>query len=152
MAFDARPLRLCVHRRHRAGGKAVRIWLRVPSDVAAVEEAVEVVTRHCLSGAGNPEPLRFRLQTALAEALANAVLRGNHGDAAKSVHLAADLEPEQIRIYISDEGNGFDHDAPRAEPTLEDEGGRGLFLLRALVDALHYNERGNALCMTLRRR
>lgn len=151
MALEARKLRLCVHRRIGPDGRAVRVWLRVPSDVTAVEEAVEVLTRHCLGGCTNPEPLRFRVQTALAEALANAVLRGNQGDIRKTVHVAADLAPEEIRVHVSDEGNGFDPSAVLAHVEPDAEGGRGLLLLRALVDALQFNERGNAICMTWRR-
>lgn len=124
----------------------------MPSDVAAIEEAVELLTRHLLTGAADAARMRFRLQVALAEALGNAVINGNRGDATKSVHIVADVSPQAFRVHVGDEGEGF---APRAEPVLppaEAEGGRGLFLLRSLVDALQFNERGNALCLTLHRR
>ena len=54
---------------------------------------------------------------------------------------------------MTDEGDGFD---PRGvpDPTLPDrlelEDGRGLFVLRSLVDHVAFNERGNSVCLTLR--
>ena len=50
----------------------VRVQLRMPSEVACIEQTVSLVTRHCLSGSAANDNLRFRLQVALAEALANA--------------------------------------------------------------------------------
>ena len=46
------PLRLCVRRTSasEAGGAATLVTLRLPSDVNCIEEAVELVTRHCLAG------------------------------------------------------------------------------------------------------
>lgn len=151
MASEARRLRLCVRRQAAATG-AARIAVRVPSDVAVVEEAVEVLTRHCLAGEPADSRLRFRLQTALAEALANAVLRGNGADAAKSVEVIADVTPDEIRIHVGDEGDGFDPEAVGdLPPDPESDHGRGILMLRSLVDALQFNARGNALWMTLRR-
>ena len=34
---------------------------------------------------------------------------------------------------------------------LDELGGRGLFLIRKLVDAVQFNEQGNSICMILRR-
>lgn len=151
MASEARRLRLCVRRQAATAGTA-RIALRVPSDVTVVEEAVEVLTRHCLVGDPAGSRLRFRLQTALAEALANAVLRGNGADADKSVQVVADVTVDEIRVHVGDEGDGFDPAAVGGTPPDPDaEHGRGILMLRSLVDALQYNARGNALWMTLRR-
>ena len=46
------PLRLCVRRSPApdAEGAATLVTLRLPSDVSCIEEAVELVTRHCLAG------------------------------------------------------------------------------------------------------
>ena len=34
---------------------------------------------------------------------------------------------------------------------IDEAGGRGLFLIRKLVDAVQFNEQGNSICMILRR-
>jgi serine/threonine-protein kinase RsbW len=55
---------------------------------------------------------------------------------------------------VADQGDGFDP-AIVPDPTLperlEEEDGRGLFLIRQLVDEVRFNDRGNAICMVLRR-
>jgi serine/threonine-protein kinase RsbW len=151
------PLRLCVRRRPTAAsdGPAVTVSLVVPSDVTCIEEAVALVARHCFAGEPPEERTRFRLQVALSEALANAILRGNHEDATKQVSIRVELALTLIRIHVTDQGTGFD---PRAVPEplgpdgILEAGGRGLFLIRKLVDSVEFNEQGNSICMTLRRR
>lgn len=150
------PLRLCVRRTPVPGTmRAVaRVALRVPSDVDCIEEAVAVLTRHCLSGAEASSRIQFRLQVALSDALANAILRGNREDSHKYVYVEVDLHPEAVNIHVTDQGDGFDHaNAPEAlDPgTLDLPSGRGLFLIRHLVDDVHFNAQGNSICMTLRR-
>jgi serine/threonine-protein kinase RsbW len=150
------PLRLCVRRSPaRDGGEAATlVTLRLPSDVECIEEAVELVTRHCLAGHDTCRKTRFRLQVVLSEALSNAIVRGNQEDHGKWVHVRAELGAEAIRLVITDEGPGF-NPASVPEPIrpeqLDEANGRGLYLIRKLVDAVQFNEQGNSICMILRR-
>jgi serine/threonine-protein kinase RsbW len=150
------PLRLCVRRSPAsgAGGAATLVTLRLPSDVNCIEEAVELVTRHCLAGQEATQTIRFRLRVVLSEAISNAILRGNCEDRAKWVEVRAELVPDSIRVYVTDEGAGFDPYAipePIQPEQLDEARGRGLFLIRKLVDAVQFNEQGNSICMILRR-
>src|SRR5690349_24837627 len=103
------PLRLCVRRSpaQGAGEAATLVTLRLPSDVECIEEAVELVTRHCLAGHDTSRKTRFRLQVVLSEALSNAIVRGNLEDNGKWVHVEAELGPDAIRLVVTDEGRGF---------------------------------------------
>ena len=50
-----------------------------------------------------------------------------------------------------DEGEGFDPGVipdPRADENLEKPGGRGIMLMRAYMDEVAFNERGNEVRMT----
>ncbi|MBA3495489.1 MAG: ATP-binding protein [Gemmatimonadota bacterium] len=150
------PLRLCVRRSpaSRESGAGVLVTLRLPSDVACIEEAVELVTLHCLAGHDAPTRTRFRLQVVLSEALSNAIMRGNREARDKWVHVRAELGPEVIRLEVTDEGPGFDPHAvpePVGRERLDEADGRGLYLIRKLVDAVQFNEQGNSICMILRR-
>jgi serine/threonine-protein kinase RsbW len=151
------PLRFCVRRSAvpQPDGTVTLVTLRFPSDVDYIEEAVELVARHCLAGQPPDSRVRFRLKVVLAEALTNAIIRGNREDRAKWVDVRAELDADAIRVHVSDEGPGFDPSAV-PEPTIPDRideaGGRGLYLIRKLVDAVHFNAQGNSICMTLRRR
>ena len=107
------PLRLCVRRSTApdAEGAATLVTLRLPSDVTCIEEAVELVTRHCLAGHAATRTIRFRLQVVLSEALANAILRGNRESLDKWVDIRAELHDEVIRVHVTDQGPGFDPDS-----------------------------------------
>ena len=132
------PLRLCVRR----------------STASDAEGAATLVTRHCLAGHAATRTIRFRLQVVLSEALANAILRGNRESVDKWVDIRAELRQDVIRVHVTDEGPGFDP-ATVPEPIqpeqLDESRGRGLFLIRKLVDAVQFNEQGNSICMILRR-
>jgi len=150
------PLRLCVRRTSASEleGSATLVTLRLPSDVNCIEEAVELVTRHCLAGHQATKTIQFRLRVVLSEALTNAIVRRNGEDRNKWVDVRAELVPESIRVSVTDEGPGFDPDAvpePLRPEQLDEATGRGLFLIRKLVDTVQFNERGNSICMILRR-
>jgi serine/threonine-protein kinase RsbW len=149
------PLRLCVRRSSSPErGAATLVTLRLPSEVSCIEEAVELVTRHCLAGHEASPTIRFRLRVVLSEALSNAILRGNAEDRSKWVDVRAELVPDSIRVYVTDEGPGFDPAAipePIRPEQLDEAQGRGLYLIRKLVDAVQFNDQGNSICMILRR-
>ena len=150
------PLLLCVRRSQAsdAGGHGTLVTLRLPSDVGCIEEAVELVVRHCLAGHQATKKTRFRLQVVLSEAISNAIVRGNCEDRGKWVDVRAELLADVIRVFVTDEGPGFDPSAvpdPVRPEQLDEAGGRGLYLIRKLVDAVEFNERGNSICMILRR-
>jgi len=149
------PLRLSLRRTSADPGHPVALELRMRSEVADVEAAVELMARHCFAGLRPCSRTSFRLRVALAEALSNAILRGNREDPAKQVWVLAELYQDTVRIAVRDEGNGFDPDGNHAIPTgpdaLEEESGRGLFIIRHLADQVEFNERGNTIWMTLPR-
>lgn len=150
-------LRLCVRRSPVPddAGPAARVELRLPTDVDCIEEAVALLTHHCLAGSRGGRRLRFRLEVVLAEAIANAILRGNRQDPAKTVLVSVLLRVPEIRIEVTDEGAGFDPASvpePLEPERLREDGGRGIFLIRHLADAVSFNERGNSICAILLRR
>ena len=127
--------------------------LTVPSDLALVGEAVDLIARHCRTGTLSPRRLYFNLRTALAEALANAITYGNRGDPSRLVRVRVELAAEAVHLHVTDEGPGFDAAGvpdPTEPENLEREAGRGLFVMRHLVDHVSFNERGNGVCLTLR--
>ncbi|HEX4632834.1 MAG TPA: ATP-binding protein [Gemmatimonadales bacterium] len=139
-------------RRGRLAGD-VELVLRVPSDLAFVSEAVELVALHTPAGILSPRRVQFNLRTVLAEALANAITYGNREDPTKHVEVRVDARSDGIRVTVTDAGEGFDPSSvpdPTAPETLEREDGRGLFVIRHLVDAVDFNAKGNAVCLTLR--
>ncbi len=134
--------------------RGVEISVRVPTDLSVVEEAVDLIARHCLASGIPPRAARFNLRVALAEALANAIIYGNRLDPDKFVDVRVVVTRSGLTLNVCDQGDGFDPDAV-PDPTLPDRverpDGRGLFIIRKLVDEVRFNERGNTICMVLRR-
>jgi serine/threonine-protein kinase RsbW len=150
------PLRFCVRRTpaSKKRGAATLVTVRLPSDVNCIEEAVELVTLHCLAGHEATQTIRFRLRVVLSEALSNAIVRGNCEDRTKWVDVRVELVPDSISVNVTDEGPGFDPTTvpePIRPDQLDEARGRGLFLIRKLVDAVQFNKQGNSICMILRR-
>lgn len=148
-------LQVVVHRSVRVDGAGadVAVSLSVPSDLGLVGDAVELAARYCDTGVLSPRRLQFNLRTALAEALANAIEYGNRQDPAKRVRVEIACGREAVRIDVADDGAGFDPSRvpdPTAAENVEQEAGRGLFVLRHLVDHVEFNERGNRVCLVLR--
>jgi serine/threonine-protein kinase RsbW len=136
------------------GERAVEISLRVPTDLDVVEEAVDLLARHCLASGLPPHTARFNLRVVLAEALANAIIYGNRLDPDKFVDVRVVVSRSDLTAQVCDQGEGFDPSGipdPTAPDRLERADGRGLFLIRQLADEVRFNERGNTICMTLRR-
>lgn len=127
--------------------------LDVPSDLGMVGDAVELVASHLPPGTLSPRRISFNLRTALAEALGNAIRYGTGEDPARVVRVSVELGRDFVRIHVVDDGLGFDT-SQRPDPThpdnLERENGRGLFVIRHLVDDVAFNEKGNGICLTLR--
>ena len=138
--------------------EAMRLLLEVefPSDVRYIEPTIGRVQRECEAFAFPRRQCTFNVPVALAEALSNAILRGNKEDPAKSVRVRAHLDRRALVLEVRDEGPGFDLDVCCSDPTapqnLLREEGRGLFLMRELMDRVErYDDHGNVVRLTLRR-
>jgi serine/threonine-protein kinase RsbW len=127
--------------------------LDLPTDVRSIEHAVEYVVSRCGGCQDHAARLRLNFRVGLTEALANAMLYGNGRDPAKRVLVEVTLGPDHIRARVTDQGSGFDPAAvpdPTAPENLAKIGGRGLFLMRKLLDEVSFNDRGNQVTLVLR--
>ena len=152
------PLRLCVRRpdlvNPRGTDEGLLMTITVPSELEIVEQTVDIVARYCLACGLSVRAVRFNLRVALSEALANAIVYGNRLDPGKRVHVTLRQRGEGVEVSVQDQGSGFDPHGipdPRRPDCLERPEGRGLFLIKELVDGLAFNEKGNSVCMTLDR-
>jgi len=128
--------------------------LELPSDVRTIEHVVQFVMDHCASCAARSSELRFNFRVGLTEALSNAMLYGNAHDPEKRVRIEVVLDETRITARVIDEGNGFDPDQvpdPTCPDNVQKPGGRGIFLMRELLDEVHFNDRGNCVTLVLRR-
>ena len=132
------------------------VELEIPSDIRYIEQVVELVTGQCQQLCYTARHCALNVPVALTEALANAILRGNGEDREKHVRVTARLDFKRLVMEVSDEGEGFDIDDCTVDPTAGDnvlrEDGRGLFLMRRLMDSVErFNDHGNVVRLTLLR-
>jgi serine/threonine-protein kinase RsbW len=127
--------------------------LDIPSDLSSIEETVEYVMARCTRCGANPKRLRMNLRVCLAEALANAILYGNRKDPAKRVKMEVTFRDSAITACITDQGPGFNPMTvpdPTIPANLTRTEGRGIFLMRKLLDEVHFNDQGNSVTLVLR--
>jgi serine/threonine-protein kinase RsbW len=92
----------------------------------------------------------FAIKLAVEEAVTNAIKHGNGMDPRKVVHFSYDVGLERTVITVADEGDGFDYDDladPTADENLEKPTGRGIMLMRAYMDEVVFNAKGNQVRM-----
>lgn len=94
------------------------------------------------------------VEVALSEALANAVIHGNREHPDKRVRIrAACAEDRQLLLAVTDEGEGFD---PALLPnrmvaeSIYCDHGRGVFLIRRMMDQAEYRLGGREIVMRKR--
>jgi serine/threonine-protein kinase RsbW len=76
------------------------------------------------------------------ELVNNAIHHGNNNDPDKQVHIIFTVDQYKIELKIIDQGSGFNPDKlknPLAPENLLSESGRGIFLIRNLMDELDFN-------------
>lgn len=97
----------------------------------------------------------FHVRLALEEALMNAIKHGNQGDPDKPVTIQYQLESAPghqvyLQVVIADQGPGFDYQGlpdPTLPENLSKPSGRGVLLMKAFMDNVHYNQVGNTVTM-----
>lgn len=96
------------------------------------------------------------VRLALREALNNAVKHGSRLDPKKKIHVACRIDPKDgLWVSIRDEGNGFDPNRvpdPTAPENLERFSGRGIFMIRELMDKVEFRDNGREIQMQRRPR
>ncbi len=126
--------------------------LELPNDLRAIERAVSFLIDRGQETGFSSERLRLNFRVGLTEALANAMLYGNARDPRKKVRVEAHITAQVITVRVTDEGRGF-NPAAVIDPTLPRNrtraGGRGIFLIKKLMDRVEFNERGNSITMVL---
>jgi serine/threonine-protein kinase RsbW len=119
-----------------------KLEFALSSTMDAVSE-VEAAAEKFASEAGLDEDESFRLTMAVREAAVNAVLHGNDYDPTKQITAKFENTGKSLVITISDEGKGLDPDTlpdPTAPENLLRGTGRGIFLIRSLMDEVHFRQ------------
>lgn len=114
-----------------------RIFNSNPENLPIIEEFILNITENL----NLSETIQNNIELVVAEAAANCILHGNKNDASKKVDVNITKKPKKLVITFQDEGEGFDPDKV-PDPTVPENilkgSGRGLHIMRSLVDKLEY--------------
>ncbi|MEL7361682.1 MAG: ATP-binding protein [Bacteroidota bacterium] len=120
-----------------------------PSDLSVVPAAVEDVEAFGLEH-GLVGEVQDHILLAVAEVVANAVEHGNAATSGDSVRLRLIGDDQSWTLRVSDEGDGLTSEAldSASLPTdVLETGGRGLFIIQQLADAVWLEDGGRCICM-----
>jgi len=119
-------------------------------EVSPVVEGVMTIVKQMGCAAGR----EFEVETALREALANAIIHGAKHDASKRVQFCVSCDANRgMLIVVRDPGEGFD---PETIPTpvlgqeLFSTHGRGIYLINQLMDEVRFEKGGTEIHMVVR--
>jgi serine/threonine-protein kinase RsbW len=107
--------------------------------VGEVEDAADQLATE----AGLDEDQRFLIGMAVREAAINAVLHGNEYDPTRQIEVSMENTGKDLVIVIADQGHGFNPDNvpdPLASENILRGTGRGIFLIRSLMDEVHFRQ------------
>lgn len=132
------------------GKLVLALDLLINSRIEAISPAVSEIMTLIKKTSCAPEH-DFAVETALQEALANAVLHGNHLDPGKMVRICCACQKDLgVVIIVKDEGEGFDATkvpSPLVGERIHSEHGRGIYLVNMLMDEVRFERGGREIYM-----
>ena len=138
------------HRDIEQPEQPLRFDATIPARVSAIDDAMDRIMT-AMREAGCVGGIESDIDLAVREAIANAVKHGSQEDPRKTVKISmACDEGGGVLVTVRDSGDGFDPAATRDPAT--DEGlaapnGRGLFLIRQLMDEVEFAAGGTEIRM-----
>src|SRR5260370_20940391 len=127
--------------------------LTIPSDLRMLSVARAFIEAVCQTE-GMDRSIIHNIVLAMSEAATNIIRHAHLERPEASVQICCRLTAETVEILLLDEGAPFDLEAvPYMDPAELRMGGRGVYLMRALMDELccqPHGSRGNALRMVKR--
>jgi len=121
-----------------------------PADPEAIGAVADAITE-ILIQLRVPEQKRLEIGLAVQEALVNAVVHGCKSDPSKEVRCRLQSDPlGRIVITVTDPGPGFSPDLlsdPKRQENVYADHGRGVYLIRQLMDEVSFERRGNEIRM-----
>jgi serine/threonine-protein kinase RsbW len=128
----------------------VKVDMTLAGDVKAIDPVVEKImsaVREMSCGEGK----EFEIETAIREALANAIVHGCQKDRELTVRISVGCDEQRgMIIVVKDPGSGFDPEElpnPVIGENIYSESGRGIFLINRLMDEVRFRDRGTEIWM-----
>jgi serine/threonine-protein kinase RsbW len=113
-----------------------------------ITEILEGLAFHKISN-----QMSYFIRLAVEESLANALKYGRRGNSNAEIEVDYRISSETFSCSIKDNGPGFDYGSlpdPTTDENINKEDGRGMFLIRKLMDKVEFNDSGNEITLLKR--
>lgn len=127
-----------------------QLSLKVAHDFAAVRAAATQV-RGFLTLHGLPEKEIWACELALVEGCNNAIQHVSGTARRKQILLEITCNACHVELCINDHTEGFELPQAIDLPPSEEESGRGLYLIKSLMDDVRYLRRESSNCLVLQK-
>jgi serine/threonine-protein kinase RsbW len=130
--------------------KIYNVKERLRTDLKAVNPFLDRISQDVLALFKSKDDA-FKIKLALEEAVVNAMRHGNQLDEHRFVAVHIEADKKEIVIDVHDEGKGFDFRV-LPDPTRGEKAhlpsGRGVYLMRKLMDKVEFYDGGSGVRMT----
>jgi len=132
---------------------AIELDIKVPNQtryLSLIGRIGEDIAKEVDRYSGDRETLAYQINLVLTEAMVNAIKYGNPENRDDTVHILINICDNELLIRIYDYGQGFDiNEIPEPDFDGLDDRGRGIFLIKSLMDSVSYHRdlNGNILEM-----
>lgn len=137
----------------------IDIQIKVPNQtryLSLIGRIGEDLAYQLQSFKGDRENLANQLNVVLTEAMVNAIRHANAGDPDKQVDVRITIGDNELLVQVFDQGQGFDlnsiQDPEFHREALLETGGRGIYIIRALMDSVTYRRIAGGNVLEMRKR
>lgn len=128
----------------------MKITKRIPSRLDNIPGLISEIIELLHKELSISEDEIFQVKLALEEAITNAVKHGNKFNPELKVDVSIASGKNKLIIKVKDQGKGFDFDRV-PDPTTQEKmlrtSGRGVFLLRKIMDEVSFQDGGREVTM-----
>jgi serine/threonine-protein kinase RsbW len=130
--------------------KEYNLTIRDRNEISKVESIIFEINKEF-----NADEMKYvNFLIAVTEAVVNAVVHGNKNNPSKKVDVNISYDEINLCARVKDEGEGFDINKvpdPTTDENLFKESGRGIFLIKSLVDKVEVtsDKTGTLIVMTI---
>jgi serine/threonine-protein kinase RsbW len=123
----------------------VRLDFLMPSKLSRILGVNRLVSFLASEFGFPPEDSTVNLPLVMDEAISNAIIHGNKGHEERKVHVRIYISSRRFVAQVEDEGEGFDPNGardPKAKENILKNSGRGIYLIKELMDKVTYCKGG----------
>ena len=126
-----------------------KYFMEIPSEDRNIRKVSSEILKS-LSPYKVDEHRLFDIKLCVEEAVRNAIVHGNKSDKKLHVKINYWIDAYRLNVEVEDEGPGFDPGLipdPTKNSNIIKESGRGVCLIRKLMDSVRFNHKGNKISM-----